>query len=55
MVGEKNKGRALICMKMNHQDTQNNSNFIDNLATTGFSRTTLLDDAVLQAVSFNAL
>jgi hypothetical protein len=55
VAGERNKPRALESMKINHQDAQNNDNFSDNLRNIGFSRTTLLDDAVLQVVNFNAL
>ena len=55
MAGEKDKMRALESMKINHQDTQNNYNVFDHLRHIGFSRTSIVHDAVLQVVSFNAL
>jgi len=55
MAEEKEKLRALESMKINHQDTQNNYKVFDHLRHIGFSITSLVDDAVLQVVSFNAL
>jgi hypothetical protein len=55
VAGESDKRRALDSMKINQRDAQNNDYFFDNLRNIGFSRTTVLDDAVLHVVNFNAL